>query len=83
LTMSSAVLVGLRLRAEVRAFSMAISGVAGLAPSRRSRWSRKPDSSTTAIETGHWFFNASDLAEETILLASSRVRENLVRIFVS
>ena len=39
--MSSAVLVGLRLTAEVRAFSVAISGVATLAPSRRSRVEQK------------------------------------------
>src|SRR5215470_792569 len=77
---SSQALVARRVTAAVRAFAVATSAVIGPAPSRRSRYRRKPASSTMAMLTFHLFFWASARQAPAICWTSDDVRAGLLRI---
>ena len=79
-TRSSQFLVVRRDTAALRPFSIAISALAGVAPSMRSSHSRCPPSSRTAMTTFHLFLRASASQAAPIFLQSSSVRQGLVFI---
>src|SRR5579864_9107716 len=70
---------GVRAAAAVCALSVAIAALCPWAPSKRSRCSRYPPSSTTAILTFHLFFSASTLQAATIFCASAALKHDLFR----
>src|SRR5579863_1974095 len=78
-TISSRAFVGVRVAAAVCALAVAIAALCPTAPSSRSRRTRNPASSTTAMLTFHLFFAASALHPATIFSASAAVKHILLR----
>src|ERR1700722_8886417 len=80
LTRSSNTLLGRPVVAEVRALPSDTSAETFGAPSMRVNPSRKPPSSTIAIETAQLFFLASASLAASIVFTSADVRHGLLRM---
>jgi hypothetical protein len=80
LTRSSKNLLERLVMAEVRALPIETSAEIGGAPSMRWKPSRKPPSSSTAIDTFHLFLCASAVQALTAFSTSAAVRQGLSRM---